>query len=147
VAARLIGDKAYDSNELRLWLEDHGTKPVIPNRSNRKQLFSFNKRLYKERRRIENAFGRLKDLRRIATRYDRLPAGFRKPEPGDAGALQGQTAATPGRIAQRNYRSHICSLVPSIQPHFSATPANSHLTDGLPTRRARCDAQHRPALR
>jgi putative transposase len=48
-------------------LKDRGTKPVIPNRSNRKQPFIFNRRLYKERRRIENAFGRLKDFRRIAT--------------------------------------------------------------------------------
>ena len=61
---------------MRLWLNDRGTKPVIPNRSNRKQPFSFNRRLYKERRRIENAFGRLKDFRRIATRYDRLARNF-----------------------------------------------------------------------
>ena len=73
---RLIGDKAYDSAELRLWLKDRGTKPVIPNRSNRKQPFRFKRRLYKERRRIENAFGRLKDFRRIATRYDRLACHF-----------------------------------------------------------------------
>ena len=75
-AKRMLGDKAYDSAELRLWLEDRGTKPVIPNRSNRKQPFSFNKRRYKERRRIENAFSRLKDFRRIATRYDRLARNF-----------------------------------------------------------------------
>ena len=62
---RLISDKAYDSAELRLWWKDRGTKPVIANR-NRKQPFSFNRRLYKERRHIENAFGRLKDFRRIA---------------------------------------------------------------------------------
>jgi putative transposase len=73
---RLIGDKAYDSAELRLWLKDRGTKPVIPNRSNRKQPLRFNRRLYKERRRIENAFGRLKDFRRIATRYERLARNF-----------------------------------------------------------------------
>ena len=72
----MLGDKAYDSAELRLWLEDRGTKPVIPNRSNRKQPFSFNKRRYKERHRIENAFSRLKDFRRIATRYDRLARNF-----------------------------------------------------------------------
>jgi len=59
---RLIGDKAYDSAPLRLRLQDRGTKPVIPNRSSRKQPFSFNRRLYKERRRIENAFNRLKDF-------------------------------------------------------------------------------------
>src|SRR6187431_3362568 len=75
-AKRMLGDKAYDSAELRLWLKDRGTKPVIPNRSNRKQPFSFNKRFYKERRRIENAFSRLKDFRRIATRYDRLARNF-----------------------------------------------------------------------
>ena len=72
----MLGDKAYDSAELRGELNERGTKPVIPNRSNRKQPLSFNKRLYKERRRIENAFGRLKDFRRIATRYDRLARNF-----------------------------------------------------------------------
>jgi Transposase DDE domain len=72
----MLGDKAYDSAELRVWLQDRGTKPVIPNRSNRKQPFSFNRRLWKERRRIENAFSRLKEFRRIATRYDRLARNF-----------------------------------------------------------------------
>jgi putative transposase len=67
----MLGDKAYDSAELRDELHERGTKPVIPNRSNRKQPFSFSKRLYKLRWRIESAFNRLKDFRRIATRYDR----------------------------------------------------------------------------
>jgi transposase len=64
----MLGDKAYDSAELRRELDERGTKPVIPNRSNRKQPFSFSKRLYKLRWRIESAFNRLKDFRRIATR-------------------------------------------------------------------------------
>jgi putative transposase len=68
----MLGDKAYDSAELREELDERGTKPVIPNRSNRKQPYSFSKRLYKLRWRIESAFNRLKDFRRIATRYDRL---------------------------------------------------------------------------
>ena len=72
----LLGDKAYDSNELRADLDEQGTKPVIPNRSNRKQRFSFSKRLYKLRWRIEAAFNRLKDFRRIATRYDRLARNY-----------------------------------------------------------------------
>jgi IS5 family transposase len=42
---RLLGDKAYDSAELREELNRRGTKPVIPNRCNRKQPFSFSKRL------------------------------------------------------------------------------------------------------
>ena len=72
----MLGDKAYDSNELREELEQRGTKPVIPNRSNRKQRFSFRKQLYKLRWRIESAFNRLKDFRRIATRYDKLARNY-----------------------------------------------------------------------
>ena len=62
----MLGDKAYDSTELREDLHERGTKPVIPNRCNRKQPFSFSKRIYKLRWRIESAFNRLKDFRRIA---------------------------------------------------------------------------------
>lgn len=72
----MLGDKAYDSAELRGELDERGTQPVIPNRSNRKQPFSFSKRLYKLRWRIESAFNRLKDFRRIATRYDRLARNY-----------------------------------------------------------------------
>jgi transposase len=75
-AAKLLGDKAYDSAELRQWLSDRNTKPVIPNRSNRKQPFSLDKKSYKLRHLIENAFGRLKDFRRIATRYDKLARNY-----------------------------------------------------------------------
>jgi transposase len=75
-AKKFLGDKAYDSAELRQWLDDRGTAAVIPNKSNRKQPFSFNKKAYKHRHRIENAFCRLKDFRRIATRYDRLARNF-----------------------------------------------------------------------
>ena len=75
-AERMLGDKAYDSSELREELEQRGTKPVIPNRSNRKQPFSFSRRLYKLRWRIESAFNRLKDFRRVATRYDKLARNY-----------------------------------------------------------------------
>jgi len=75
-AERLLGDKAYDSSELRGELDERGTKPVIPNRSNRKQPFSFSRRLYKLRWRIESAFNRLKDFRRVATRYDKLARNY-----------------------------------------------------------------------
>ena len=72
----MLGDKAYDSAELRENLRERGTKPVIPNRCNRKQPFGFSKHLYKLRWRIESAFNRLKDFRRVATRYDRLAANY-----------------------------------------------------------------------
>jgi transposase len=75
-AKRLLGDMAYDSNELRQELDQHGSKSIIPNRPNRKQLFSFSKRLYRLRWRIEAAFNRLKHFRRIATRYDRLARNY-----------------------------------------------------------------------
>ena len=75
-AKRMLGDKAYDSAKLREELDERGTRPVIPNRSNRKQPFRFSKRLYKLRWRIEAAFNRLKDFRRIATRYDRLARNY-----------------------------------------------------------------------
>ncbi len=54
------------AGELRQWLSERGTKPIIPSKSNRKQPFSFDRKSYKQRHRIENAFCRLKDFRRIA---------------------------------------------------------------------------------
>jgi transposase len=57
-------------------LNEQETKPVIPNRSNRKEPFSYNKRLYRLRWLIEAAFNRLKYFRRIATRYDKLARNY-----------------------------------------------------------------------
>ena len=75
-AKKLLGDRAYDSTELRQWLEGRGTKAVIPTLSNRKHPFAYDKKSYKSRHRVENAICRLKDFRRIATRYDRLARNF-----------------------------------------------------------------------
>jgi transposase len=75
-AQHMLGDKAYDSAELRNQLKKRGTRAVIPNRCNRKQRFTFNKSLYKLRWRAENAFNRVKDFRRVATRYDRLAVNY-----------------------------------------------------------------------
>ena len=72
----MLGDTAYDGDGLREELDQRGTKPVIPNHPNRKHPLSFNKRLCKLRWRIESAFNRLKDFRRIATRYDRLARNY-----------------------------------------------------------------------
>ena len=55
---------------------NHGATPVIPNKSNRIALHKFNKRAYKGRNVIERCFCRLKDFRRIATRYDKLARNF-----------------------------------------------------------------------
>ena len=72
----LLGDKGYDADHLRRSLRKAGTVPVIPGRCNRKRSVRYNKTRYKERHLIENAFCRLKDFRRIHTRYDKLAANF-----------------------------------------------------------------------
>jgi transposase len=73
---RVLADKAYDSAALRRLLAEKNIKAVIPNRSNRKQPFSFDAHTYKRRNVVERTFCRLKDFRRFATRYDRLAATF-----------------------------------------------------------------------
>jgi transposase len=75
-AETLLGDKAYDSGELRELLNDRGTRAVIPNRSNRKKKFGFSEKRYRERHKLENAFCSLKAFRRIATCYDKLEVIF-----------------------------------------------------------------------
>lgn len=57
LAKHLIADKDYDSNVLRAWLKKRGNKPVIPPRSNRSVRLRYDKKLYRERKRIERSFG------------------------------------------------------------------------------------------
>jgi putative transposase len=73
---RVLADKAYDSADLRELLARKNVKAVIPNRQNRKQPYPFDAVTYKRRNVVERTFCRLKDFRRIATRYDRLAATF-----------------------------------------------------------------------
>ena len=75
-AKHLIADKGYDANVFRKTLREQGARPVIPGRSNRKRKVTYNKARYRERHLVENAFCRLKDFRRIATRYDKLGQNF-----------------------------------------------------------------------
>jgi len=72
----LIADKGYDGDALRADIVKRGATPVIPNKSNRIVIHRFNKRAYKGRNVIERSFCRLKDFRRIATRYDKLARNF-----------------------------------------------------------------------
>lgn len=69
---RVIADRGYDANRLRDTLREQGTIPVIPGRCNRKRPIQYDERRYKDRWRVEAMFCRLKDFRRIATRYDKL---------------------------------------------------------------------------
>lgn len=75
-AKHVIADKGYDSDDLRKFIRKRGAKPVIPSRKNRKKKRRYNKKIYKTRNRVERFFCRLKDFRRVATRYDRHPYTF-----------------------------------------------------------------------
>jgi transposase len=69
----LLGDKSYDADRLRSLARDAS---VSPGRRNRKRAIQNDRPRYAGRHLIENAFCRLKDFRRIHTRYDKLAANF-----------------------------------------------------------------------
>ena len=70
------GDKGYDSDAIHRQVEGRGAMPNIPPKSNRRWKNCFSPVLYRNRNAIERMFGRLKDFRRIATRYDRLAQNY-----------------------------------------------------------------------
>ena len=75
-AKELLADRGYDATWFRSALQGKGITPCIPLRKNRKEALAYDKELYKQRYKIENMFGRLKDWRRIAMRYDRCAHTF-----------------------------------------------------------------------
>lgn len=68
---QLLGDKAYDRDDLRAWLNTRKTEAIIPNKNNRTKPYPFKKRRSRQRHKIERMVCRLNDARRIATRYDK----------------------------------------------------------------------------
>lgn len=72
----VIEDKGYDSYKHRTNLRSNNNIPVIPGRKNRKQPILYDKRLYKIRRKIEMLFGKLKENRRLAMRFDKADNAF-----------------------------------------------------------------------
>lgn len=75
-ALAVAADKAYDSKTVRQEIKDDGAVPVIPSRSNAVKKAHCPKRIYRQRHKIENFFCRIKDGRRLATRYDKLARNF-----------------------------------------------------------------------
>ena len=73
----LIADRGYDSDAFRKSLEEKGIASVIPGRKNRIEPVTYDKELYKKRNAVERFFARLKEFRRIATRYDKTVVMFR----------------------------------------------------------------------
>ena len=72
----ILGDKAYDTDNIVNDIIERSAYAVIPSRKNRKIQREYNKEIYKDRNIIERFFNRLKNFRRIATRYDKLVLSF-----------------------------------------------------------------------
>lgn len=72
----LLADRGYDANSLRRRLAAAQTEAVIPSTRSRKVPIPYDANAYRDRNLIERAFCRLKDWRRIATRYDKLANNF-----------------------------------------------------------------------
>ena len=72
----IVADKGYDSDAFVATIRAQGSQAVIPPRSNRLNPRAFDRHLYKDRNLIERFFCRIKQFRRIATRYDKLAQSF-----------------------------------------------------------------------
>ena len=72
----LLADRGYDADWFREALIEKGITPCIPSKKNRKAPIPYDTTLYKKRHVIENMFAKIKDWRRIATRYDRCSHTF-----------------------------------------------------------------------
>lgn len=105
-ARALIGDKGYYSDEFRDVLNARKIEAYTPPRSNRTAPRSYSKSLYKQRHKVENMFAKLKDWRRIATRYDRCAQAAAltglAPIAHDSSALRGKRTIGGGRRSLRH---------------------------------------------
>jgi transposase len=72
----VLADKGYDSDRILGFIQGQGVVAVIPPKVNRKVQREYDRELYRQRNLIERAFNRLKQWRRIATRYDRRSSYF-----------------------------------------------------------------------
>ena len=72
----MLGDKGFDGDEVRQELLVRGILPVIPPKASRREPIACDFRLYRERNRIERMFNKLKQFRRIATRYDKTARAY-----------------------------------------------------------------------
>lgn len=73
---RLIADKGYDTNAIRELVATRGAEAVIPPTAQRRAPIAYNREAYRARNLVERLWCRLKDWRRIATRYDKLAANY-----------------------------------------------------------------------
>ena len=72
----VVGDRGYDANALVTLINAAGATAVIPPRANRREPRAYDRHVYKDRNLVERFFNRLKQFRRIATRYEKLANNF-----------------------------------------------------------------------
>ena len=75
-AGSVLADKGYDSDANRAAIRKAGADPCIPPRRNRTEPIGYDRHLYRERNVVERYFARVKQYRRVATRYDKRAANF-----------------------------------------------------------------------
>ena len=74
--AKLLADRGYDADHLRKRLAERQAEAVIPTTTSRKTPIPYDVAAYRQRNTVERLWARLKDFRRIATRYDKLADNF-----------------------------------------------------------------------
>lgn len=72
----VLGDRAFNTDKIINYIASKSAVAVIPSKKNRKVCRDYDRSVYKNRNQIERFFNRLKQFRRIATRYDKLEASF-----------------------------------------------------------------------
>ena len=73
---RLVADRGYDSDAIRRLIAERGAEAVIPPSSPRVRQIPYDPIAYRQRNLVERLWCRLKDWRRIATRYDKLARNY-----------------------------------------------------------------------
>ena len=74
--AKVAGDKAYSSRNIRRALRQRGIVPVIPTKNNERRQPNFDREAYRKRNLVERMINRLKQFRRIATRYEKRASNY-----------------------------------------------------------------------
>ena len=125
----VTADKAYDSEKVRQQIRDEGALPVIPNRCTATKKAYCPKRFYRRRHKIENFFCRIKDWRRIATRYDKLARNFLAATTLVGCTLLDQIVSPPMR--------HRCRSAVVGNPLRAKSPANGNPSLPSPKKESR----------
>ena len=76
IGCLVIADRGYDSDGFRQYLRGNNNTPVIPGGKNRKEEVEYDRERYKKRGLIERIFGKIKENRRMAVRYEKSDINF-----------------------------------------------------------------------